>query len=254
MNKMSSKYILETKGLNVGYGPIHVIYDLDFKVPAGEVTIIVGPNGVGKTTLLKAIMGLATLYNGEVHFDGKNITRMPPYERTKLGIGYMPQTGNIFSRLTVEDNLKMASYTMNDQSMIKDKQEFVFNLFPRLKDFLPRPAGTLSGGERQMLAEGMVLMRDPKIMMVDEPTAGLMPKLVNDVMKQLKEMADTTGLPIVLVEQRARRALAVGDYAYMMRGGKFTFEGGAEELLNHPQLNEMYLGAVEVHDLKTVKE
>jgi branched-chain amino acid transport system ATP-binding protein len=251
---MGSKYILETKGLNVGYGPIHVIYDLDFRVPDGEVTIIVGPNGVGKTTLLKSLMGLATVYSGEVHFEGKNISKFPPFERTKAGIGYMPQTGNIFSNLRVDENLKMAAYTQSDESVIQDKLEFVFSLFPRLKDYLPRQAGTLSGGERQMLAEGMVLMRDPKIMMVDEPTAGLMPKLVNDVMRQLKQMAEETGLPIVLVEQRARRALAVGDYAYMMRGGRFTFEGSAPDLLNHPLLNEMYLGAVEVHDLDNVKE
>ena len=246
--------ILETKGLNVGYGPIHVIYDLDFEVPDGEVTVIVGPNGVGKTTLLKAIMGLATVYSGEVWFQGKDITNIPPYERTKLGIGYMPQTGNIFSKLTVQDNLKMAAYTVNSATVYKDKLEFVWNLFPRLKEFMPRAAGTLSGGERQMLAEGMVLMREPKLMMVDEPTAGLMPKLVNDVMKQLEQMAETTGLPIVLVEQRAKRALMVGDKAYMMRGGKFTFSGKAEALANHPQLNEMYLGAVEIHDLGSVKE
>jgi branched-chain amino acid transport system ATP-binding protein len=251
---MGSKYIMETKGLNVGYGPIHVIYDLDFKVPDGEVTIIVGPNGVGKTTLLKAIMGLATVYSGSVTFEGNEITGMQPYERTTSGIGYMPQTGNIFSRLSVDENLKMAAYTMTDPDLIQDKKEFVYSLFPRLKDFLPRQAGTLSGGERQMLAEGMVLMRDPKIMMVDEPTAGLMPKLVNDVMRQLKEMADETGLPIVLVEQRARRALAVGDHSYLMRGGVFTFEGPAADLLAHPLLDEMYLGAVEVHDLDTIRE
>jgi branched-chain amino acid transport system ATP-binding protein len=246
--------IIETKQLNVGYGPIHVIYDLDFKVSDGEVTIIVGPNGVGKSTLLKAIMGLATVYSGTVHFDGKDITNVPPYERTKSGIGYMPQTGNIFSRLSVEENIKMAAYTVNDPEMYQDKLEFVLNLFPVLKGFMSRAAGTLSGGERQMLAEGMVLMRDPKVMMVDEPTAGLMPKLVTDVMKQLKQMADETGLPVVLVEQRARRALAVGDYAYMMRGGVFTFEGKANDLLNHPQLEEMYLGAVEVKDLRTIRE
>jgi branched-chain amino acid transport system ATP-binding protein len=246
--------ILETKGLNVGYGPIHVIYDLDFEVPDGEVTVIVGPNGVGKTTLLKAIMGLATVYSGQVTFQGKDITNIPPYERTKMGIGYMPQTGNIFSKLTVEDNLKMAAYTVNNSKMYSDKLEFVWNLFPRLKEYMPRAAGTLSGGERQMLAEGMVLMRDPKLMMVDEPTAGLMPKLVNDVMKQLEQMAETTGLPIVLVEQRAKRALQVGDKAYMMRGGRFTFSGRADALANHPQLNEMYLGAVEAKDIGSVKE
>jgi branched-chain amino acid transport system ATP-binding protein len=246
--------ILETKGLNVGYGPIHVIYDLDFDVPDGQVTVIVGPNGVGKTTLLKAIMGLATVYSGQVFFQGQDITRLPPYERTKLGIGYMPQTGNIFSKLTVQDNLKMAAYTVNSATVYQDKLKFVFNLFPRLEEFMPRAAGTLSGGERQMLAEGMVLMREPKLMMVDEPTAGLMPKLVNDVMKQLEQMAETTGLPIVLVEQRAKRALQVGDKAYMMRGGKFTYSGSAEALANHPQLNEMYLGAVEIHDIGTVKE
>ena len=251
---MGSKYIMESKGLNVGYGPIHVIYDLDFKVPDGEVTIIVGPNGVGKTTLLKAVMGLATVYTGTVHFNGEDISDWQPYERTMAGIGYMPQTGNIFSKLSVAENLKMAAYTMDDPDLIEDKREFVYSLFPRLKDFLPRAAGTLSGGERQMLAEGMVLMRDPKIMMVDEPTAGLMPKLVNDVMKQLAQMAEETGLPIVLVEQRARRALAVGDYSYLMRGGKFTFEGTAADLLAHTLLDEMYLGAVEVHDLDTIKE
>src|SRR5512136_1976114 len=135
--------ILETKGLNVGYGPIHVIYDLDFEVPDGEVTVIVGPNGVGKTTLLKAIMGLATVYSGEVWFQGKNITNTPPYARTKMGIGYMPQTGNIFSKLTVEDNLKMAAYTVNDAKTYRDKLEFVWNLFPMIKGYMSRAAGTL---------------------------------------------------------------------------------------------------------------
>lgn len=247
-------YILETKGLNVGYGPIHVIYDLDFKAPAGEVTVIVGPNGVGKTSLMKAIMGMITMYSGQVFFEGEDITKVPPHQRTMLGIGYMPQTGNIFSKLSVDDNLKMAAYIMADKDLVADKREMVMNLFPRLKGYLKRDAGTLSGGERQMLAESMVLMRDPKVMLVDEPTAGLMPKLVTDVLKKLEEMAEATGLPIIIVEQRARRALEIGDYAYLMRGGVFTFEGSAEELLNHPLLNEMYLGAVEVHDLKTIRE
>ena len=247
-------YILETKGLNVGYGPIHVIYDLDFKAPAGEVTVIVGPNGVGKTSLMKAIMGMITMYSGQVFFEGEDITKVPPHQRTMLGIGYMPQTGNIFSKLSVDDNLKMASYIMADKDLVAEKREMVMSLFPRLKGYLKRDAGTLSGGERQMLAESMVLMRDPKVMLVDEPTAGLMPKLVTDVLKKLEEMAEATGLPIIIVEQRARRALEIGDYAYLMRGGVFTFEGSAEELLNHPLLNEMYLGAVEVHDLKTIRE
>ena len=247
-------YIIETKGLNAGYGPIHVVYDLDFRAPEGEVTVIVGPNGVGKTTLLKAIMGIVTVYSGKILFDGNDITKLRPHQRTKAGIGYMPQVGNIFSRLSVEDNLKMAAYTMKDEAMIRDKLEMVLNLFPVLKGFMHRAAGTLSGGERQMLAESMVLMREPKVMLVDEPTAGLMPKLVTDVLKKLEEMAETTGLPVVIVEQRARRALEIGDYAYMMRGGRFTFEGSAEELLNHPLLTEMYLGAVEVHELKTVRE
>ena len=247
-------YIIETKDLNVGYGPIHVIYDLDFKAPAGEVTVIVGPNGVGKTSLMKAIMGMITMYSGQILFEGEDITKLPPYERTKLGIGYMPQTGNIFSKLSVEDNLKMASYIMADKDLVTEKREMVMNLFPRLKGYLKRDAGTLSGGERQMLAESMVLMRDPKVMLVDEPTAGLMPKLVTDVLKKLEDMAEQTGLPIIIVEQRARRALEVGDYAYLMRGGVFTFEGTADELLNHPLLTEMYLGAVEVHDLKTIRE
>jgi branched-chain amino acid transport system ATP-binding protein len=247
-------YIIETKGLNVGYGPVHVIYDLDFRAPDGQVTVIVGPNGVGKTSLMKAIMGMVTVYSGQVFFEGEDITGLRPHERTKAGIGYMPQTGNIFSRLSVEDNLKMAAYTMPDKDVIQEKLEMVLNLFPIIKDFMPRAAGTLSGGERQMLAESMVLMRDPRVMLVDEPTAGLMPKLVTDVLAKLREMAQETGLPIIVVEQRARRALEIGDYAYMMRGGVFTFEGSAQDLLNHPLLTEMYLGAVEVHDLRTVRE
>jgi branched-chain amino acid transport system ATP-binding protein len=247
-------YIIETKGLNVGYGPIHVIYDLDFKAPDGEVTVIVGPNGVGKSSLLKAIMGTITMYSGQIFFQGKDITRVKPHERTMMGIGYMPQTGNIFSKLTVEDNLRMASYIMADKDLVAEKREMVMELFPRLKGYLKRDAGTLSGGERQMLAESMVLMRDPRVMLVDEPTAGLMPKLVTDVLKKLEDMAEQTGLPIIIVEQRARRALEVGDNAYLMRGGVFTFEGSAQELLNHPLLTEMYLGAVEVHDLKTIRE
>ena len=246
-------YIIETKDLNVGYGPIHVIYDLNFKAPYGEVTVIVGPNGVGKTSLLKAIMGMITMYSGQILFEGEDITKLAPYERTKLGIGYMPQTGNIFSKLSVEDNLKMASYIMADKDLVQDKMEMVLSLFPRLKGYMKREGGTLSGGERQMLAESMVLMRDPKVMLVDEPTAGLMPKLVTDVLKKLEDMAETTGLPIIVVEQRARRALEIGDYAYLMRGGVFTFEGTSQELLNHPLLTEMYLGAVEVHDLKTIR-
>jgi branched-chain amino acid transport system ATP-binding protein len=246
--------IIETKNLNAGYGPIHVVYDLDFRAPEGQVTVIVGPNGVGKTTLLKALMGLVTVYSGQILFQGQDITKFKAHERTKAGIGYMPQVGNIFSRLSVQDNLRMAAYTMNDKAMIEEKMETVLNLFPVLKGFMPRAAGTLSGGERQMLAESMVLMRDPKVMMVDEPTAGLMPILVTDVLKKLREMAETTGLPIIIVEQRARRALEIGDYSYMMRGGKFTFEGPAQDLLNHPQLTEMYLGAVEVHELRKVRE
>jgi branched-chain amino acid transport system ATP-binding protein len=251
---MKMSVILETKALNAGYGPIHVIYDLDFKATRGEVTVVVGPNGVGKTTLMKAIMGLVTTYSGQIIFDGHDITNHLPHQRTQLGIGYMPQVGNIFSQMSVEDNLMMASYIMKDEAMIQDKLEMVLSLFPRLKGYMKRDAGTLSGGERQMLAESMVLMRDPKIMLVDEPTAGLMPKLVTDVLKKLEEMAETTGLPVVVVEQRARRALEIGDFAYMMRGGQFTFEGKSSDLLNHPQLTEMYLGAVEVHDLKTVRE
>ncbi len=246
--------IIETKGLNAGYGPIHVLYDLDFEAPDEAVTVIVGPNGVGKTTLLKAIMGLVTIYSGKIYFQGKDITKMPPHERTRIGIGYMPQVGNIFSRLTVWENLKMAAYIVKDQSKIEEKLEMIFTLFPKLKGFLHRKAGTLSGGERQMLAESMVLIRDPRVMLVDEPTAGLMPKLVTEVMKKFKEMAELTGLPVILVEQRARRALQVGDYAYMMRHGRFIFKGTAKELLNHPHLTEMYLGAIEVRELRYVRE
>ena len=140
----------------------------------------------------------------------------------------------------------MAAYAVNRVKMYDDELKFVFNLFQKLKDFMQQVTGTLSLGERQMLVEGMILIRDPKLMMVDEPTSELMPKLVNNVIKQLEEMMKTTVLPIVLVEQRSKRALAVRDKAYMMRSGKFTIGSSSEELFNNPQLNEMYLGAVDV--------
>jgi len=245
--------ILTVKGMNAGYGPIHVIWDVDLEVPDKEVTVIVGPNGVGKSTLLKAIMGTVTRYSGSVHFMGEDISNDPPYVRTRKGLGYMPQVGNIFSRLKVRENLRMAAYTV-DLTLIEERLETCYELFPRIKPFGERAAGTLSGGERQMLAASMALMRGPKILMVDEPTAALQPSLVTDVLNNIVELKDTLDLPILMVEQRARRALEVGDGAYMMRGGRFTFKGSSKELLNHPQLTEMYLGEVEVHDLKFVRE
>jgi branched-chain amino acid transport system ATP-binding protein len=245
--------VLSVKGLNAGYGPIHVIWDLELEVPDKEVTVIVGPNGVGKSTLLKAIMGTVTRYSGNVNFMGEDITNLPAHERTKRGLGYMPQVGNIFSRLKVRENLKMAAYTV-DGNLIDERLETCFELFPRIKPFGERAAGTLSGGERQMLAASMALMRGPKVLMVDEPTAALQPSLVTDVLKKIVDLKDTLDLPILMVEQRARRALEVGDDAYMMRGGRFTFKGSSKELLAHPQLTEMYLGEIDVHELKYVRE
>ncbi|HDD26728.1 MAG TPA: ABC transporter ATP-binding protein [Acidilobales archaeon] len=235
--------MLQTVNLYSGYGKLKVLFDINFRAKEREITVIVGPNGAGKTTLLNSICGLATIHSGKVIFEGREITGMPTHKVAKMGVAYLPQLGNVFSDLTVEENLRIAGYLLEEKEL-KDRIDEVLDLFPKLRAFLKRKAGTLSGGERRMLAIAMALIRKPKILLLDEMTTDLAPILVKRVLEKVVELRDRLGLTIVLVEQHAKRALEIGDWAYLLVSGTMRFEGRPDELLEHPQFAKLYLGIV----------
>ncbi len=235
--------MLQTVNLYSGYGKLKVLFDINFRAKEREITVIVGPNGAGKTTLLNSICGLATIHSGKVIFEGREITGTPTHKVAKMGVAYLPQLGNVFSDLTVEENLRIAGYLLEEKEL-KDRIDEVLDLFPKLRAFLKRKAGTLSGGERRMLAIAMALIRKPKILLLDEMTTDLAPILVKRVLEKVVELRDRLGLTIVLVEQHAKRALEIGDWAYLLVSGTMRFEGRPDELLEHPQFAKLYLGIV----------
>ncbi|RLE49760.1 MAG: ABC transporter ATP-binding protein [Candidatus Methanomethylicota archaeon] len=232
---------LKIEKLNAGYGRLHVLYDVDLEVSSREIVAIVGPNGSGKSTLLKSIFGLATVYSGSIRFNGVELSKLKPHEIAKLGIAYLPQVENVFANLTVAENLKLACYTMS-KSEAENKVEEALSLFPVLKEYMNRKAYTLSGGERQMLAMAMALARKPKMMMFDEPTANMAPKLASVMLNKIIELRDTYDITILLVEQNAKKALEVSDSSCLLVAGKVVFRGGSKELLSRPDLSSMYLG------------
>ncbi len=233
--------MIQVKSLNAGYRKLHVLYDVDFEALDKGITVIVGPNGSGKSTLLKSIVGLTTIYSGKILFEGQDITRVPAYKRARMGIVFTPQTDNVFSNLSVEENLRMALYTV-DKSEYDSRLSQVYDLFPQLKLYRQRRAGELSGGERQMLALGMAMARKPKVLIMDEPTAQLSPKFARLILDKIVEINKNFGIPIILVEQNAKAALNIGDKAYLLVGGRVIYEGGAKDLLSNPELSKMYLG------------
>lgn len=233
--------MIETINLNAGYGRAQVLYDFNFSAGENEMVAVVGPNGSGKSTLLKTIMGITRIYSGAVKFEGMDITKLPPHERARHGIAYLPQVGSTFTNLTVWENLFMAGYTIEKEEL-SERRDMALDVFPVLKGFLNRKAKTLSGGERQMLAMAMALMRKPKVMMFDEPTANLAPNLAVEVLKKIKELSKKLGLTTIIVEQSARMVLEISDKAYLLLSGRPIFEGSARELLEQPKLGKMYLG------------
>ena len=233
--------VIKTVNLYSGYGKLRVLFDINFEAREREITVVVGPNGAGKTTLLNSICGIATIHSGKVLFEGKEITGKPTHKIARMGIAYLPQMGNIFSDLTVEENLRIAGYLLEDREL-KDRIDEVLDLFPKLRAFLKRKAGTLSGGERRMLAIAMALIRKPKILLLDEITTDLAPILVKRVLEKVVELRDRMKLPIILVEQYAKRALEIGDKAYLLVSGTIRFEGKPKELMEHPQFAKLYLG------------
>lgn len=237
---MSQKTI-HVDALNSGYVNSHILFDVDFDAKEKEITIVVGPNGSGKSTLLKSIFGLCTVYSGEISYNGEKITGLAPHEVARKKIAYLPQVNNVFSNLTIKENLIMASYTLSSK-LVSQRIPEIFETFPVLKKYEKSKSNTLSGGERQMLAMGMALIRQPNVMLFDEPTSSLSPKLANEVLSKIKQIRDDFGITVILVEQNVKRALALGDFVYLFANGKGVFKGKPDELLAHPELGKLYLG------------
>lgn len=233
--------MIRVHDLTSGYGKLKVLFNINIEAEFGRITVVVGPNGAGKTTLLNSITGLATIHNGRVYFQDRDITGLSPHKVSKLGISYVLQMGNIFSNLTVEENLRVAGYMLN-QKKLSDRLELVFNMFPALKNFRARRAGTLSGGERRMLAIGMGLMKEPKVMLLDEVTTDLAPIYVKKVLEKVVELRDELKISVILVEQHAVRALQIADKAYLLVSGTIRYEGDPQELLHHREFSKLYLG------------
>jgi len=233
--------MLQANGISSGYGRLQILSDVSLRAEAGEVTVIVGPNGSGKSTLLKTIAGYATIYKGEVRFNGQNITGIASHKIARKGLAYLPQTNNVFSALTVNENLKLAGRSARVGSY-EARYERVTGMFPQLNAYTRTRAYNLSGGERQMLAMAIALIREPSVILLDEPTANLAPKIAAQVLSAVSSLAREVGLCVVIAEQNAKRALEIGDTAYLLVSGKNAFVGGAKELLEHKELGKLYLG------------
>ncbi len=233
--------MLEIEGINAGYGKLHVLFDITTQVEEKQIKVLVGPNGSGKSTLLKTLLGLTNVYSGKAHFEGTSILGLLPHEIAKLGIAYLPQVNSVFANLKVTENLSMSGYILGKREA-QERVSEVLEHFPVLNNFLSRKAGSLSGGERQMLAMAMAMMRRPKIMLFDEPTGSLAPKIALEVLDKILNLRDEHGMTIMLAEQNARKALECGDKAILLVGGRITYDGGAQELLEHPELGQVYLG------------
>lgn len=233
--------MLRVEELNAGYKELHVLFDIQAKVPDKEVTLFIGPNGSGKSTLLKAIFGLATIHSGKIFLNGWDITYLPPYKKARVGIAYLPQVENIFTNLTVEENLKIAGYVL-DESAYLNNLELALSVFPELKRLMKRKAGTLSGGERQFLAIATALIRKASLLMLDEPTAQLSPKLAETTFNRIASLRDELKLTIALVEQDIRKALEISDNAYVLISGRLAFQGKAQELKEHKDFKKLCMG------------
>jgi len=233
--------LLEVKDLNVYYGAIHALQGISFDVKEGEIVSLIGANGAGKSTTLRALSGLIRPRSGSISFKGDNITPAPAEKIVKMGISHVPEGRKIFAPLTVRENLEMGAYIINDRAEINRMTERVFRSFPRLKERINQLGGTLSGGEQQMLATGRGLMNKPTLILLDEPSMGLSPIMVEEIFRIIKEI-NAEGTSILLVEQNAQMALSISHRAYVLETGRITLSGSAKEIANNPQVKEAYLG------------
>ena len=234
--------MLEIKDLNVFYGAIHALKGVSLTVDEGELVSLIGANGAGKTTTLHTISGLITASSGTVMLDGKDLQKASPHRIINMGLAHVPEGRHVFARMTVEENLRMGAYILKDQKKINENLEKVSSHFPRLKERWKQLAGTLSGGEQQMLATGRALMTDPRIVLMDEPSMGLSPLLVKEIFSIIQQLHDS-GITILLVEQNAKMALAISDRAYVLETGCIAMSGKASELAEDDRVRKAYLGA-----------
>lgn len=233
--------MLNVDGVSSGYGRLQILTDVSLSAEESKVTVIVGPNGSGKSTLLKTIAGLTTLYSGKITVDDETISTLPSHLIARAGVAYLPQTDSTFTKLKVSENIRMAAYTVAS-SDFEPRLKTVVDLFPQISKYMDSKVMNLSGGERQMVAMAMAMMRKPRVVMLDEPTANLSPKLSSDVLATVGSLAKDLHLTVMLVEQNAKKALGMADKACLLVGGKKVFEGPAADLLAHKELAQLYLG------------
>ena len=233
--------LLEVNDLNVYYGAIHALQGVSFNVEEGEIVTLIGANGAGKSTTLRTISGLLRTRTGSVHFKDQDITMMPAEQIVRIGVSHVPEGRKIFAPLTVKENLLMGAYTRKDPAEIQQSMERVFSSFPRLKERIGQLGGTLSGGEQQMLATGRGLMSRPSLLMMDEPSMGLSPILVEEIFNIIRDI-NSQGTSILLVEQNAQMALSISHRAYVLETGRIVLAGSAKEIADNPQVKAAYLG------------
>ena len=233
--------MLQVTDLKVNYGVIQAIKGVSFEVNEGEVIALIGANGAGKTTILHTVTGLIAPKSGKIEFEGKDITKMPAHKNVTLGMAHVPEGRRVFADLSVYENLLMGAFTRKDKDEIAKTLEMVYKRFPRLRERKNQVAGTLSGGEQQMLAMGRALMSHPKILLMDEPSMGLSPLFVNEIFDIIKEVS-ASGTTVLLVEQNAKKALSIADRAYVLETGKIVLDAAADVLMNDPSIKKAYLG------------
>ena len=233
--------MLVVKDLVLGYSKMPAIHGVSFKVEEGQIVAILGSNGAGKTTTLKTVMGILPAMSGSITYQGENLIGTPSHKMAAKGISMVPEGRHLFPKLSIYDNLMMGAYTIKDKNKIKEKLDVIYDIFPILAERKTQLAGTMSGGEQQMVAIGRALMCDPKLLILDEPSLGIMPKLVDEIFEFIKTI-NKMGVTIVIIEQNAEKTLAFSDYAYVISDGKTVIEGTAQELMNDDQVQRVYLG------------
>lgn len=231
--------LLKVEGVTSGYGGMEVLHDISLEVRSGEIVSIIGPNGAGKSTAMKTIFGLLKPWKGSVIFEGRQIGGLAPDRIVREGLCYVPQVENVFPNLTVEENLEMGAYLL--RGSLQERKQRIFDMFPRLAERRRQRAGKMSGGERQMVAMGRALMLDPRLLLLDEPSAGLAPLMVDVIFETVKTINDA-GVAILMVEQNARKSLELADRGYVLATGANQVEGSGEELLANPDVAKLYLG------------